>query len=139
MIFGQSKPGGTLMPAIICDVCGQPITRAGLGAAVFRSRGLGEEELYTIKHVHKGTCHDTAEAELTGGRRGPWVELTDHLSQVITSAGLTFDTLLMKEVNWLLPQLTPQQRVEIESQVTALIEVLQRAGLHSPLWDGPTE
>jgi hypothetical protein len=104
---------------------------------VFRSEGLGEDELYQVKHVHEGPCHDRAEAELVGDRGAPWRELTDHLNEVVTSTGLTFDRLVMKEVGWLSLHLTPDQYAAIEGRLAAVTQLLKEYGLASPFWDGP--
>lgn len=98
MIRGQSKRDGTLAAVVVCDVCNRVIDNAGKAAMVYRSPGLGEDEFYTVMHVHKGECFDRAEVELAGKDGAPWCELTDHINEVITSTGLTFDKLVMKEV-----------------------------------------
>ena len=104
---------------------------------VFRSRGLGEDELYQVKHVHKGACHDRAETELVGDAGAPWRELTDHLNEVVVSTGLTFDNLVMKEVGWMHGYLTPEQNAAIQQRLSAVTKLLKEFGLASPLWDGP--
>ena len=68
MIRIQSEGGveRRITPIFVCDVCNEPITDVGAGAAVFRDRGQGEDELHIVKHVHKGDCYNRAEAQLVG-------------------------------------------------------------------------
>lgn len=70
---------------ICCDVCGSWIDDAGLAAAVFRRMSV-EGETTEVLHVHKGRCHDVAEARL-GGETG-WHEMRQHLYHVTSNTGL---------------------------------------------------
>ncbi len=85
----QSRGGRErlIAPVFACDVCGEAITDVGAGAVVFRGLGVGEDELLELMHVHKGRCHDRAEARMTGSS-GPWHELSDHVSEIIAEVGI---------------------------------------------------
>ena len=135
MILMQSKRD-RMQAVFVCDVCKQVIEDAGKGAVVFRSQGLGEEELYHPIHVHKGRCHDQAEATFAKGSSAPWHELMDHLNDVACGAGLTFKDMLLKEVSWCMSALTPQQYGAICEKIDELADRLRDSGISSRLWDG---
>src|SRR5437762_2067719 len=77
---------GLSTPRFVCDVCGDAIGAAGWGAAVIRGDGM--EPLY----VHKGRCHDVAEALLLArGVELGWIELNEYLIRLLEGVGYTVD------------------------------------------------
>lgn len=84
---------GRLVPAIICDICHSRITDAMKAAAVNGSMlNVDEEVPDRVLHVHKGKCHDTAEAQLgTPDSPAGWEELSTHLYFLCYNVGLTPD------------------------------------------------
>jgi hypothetical protein len=83
---------GRSAPLLVCDVCAQPIRDAGLAAAVF-PRSDVEGEIFSVLHVHKGACHDRAEADLDGAAGAPWQELRHHLVYLLGNVGLDDESL----------------------------------------------
>ena len=82
--------GLDIRPVFSCDVCNQLIADIQYAAAVYRNDGVGEGELLTVLHVHKGSCHDEAERRFAGEDRAPWAELADHVEELLASVGDTF-------------------------------------------------
>ena len=76
---------GRYCPMVLCDVCKEPITDAGM-AAVVQEPTNEPEAILKIQHVHKRACHNTAEAAMhaTG-----WEELETHLAQLCWNVGFT--------------------------------------------------
>jgi hypothetical protein len=123
-----------IMPVFVCDICGNAITDIRSGAVVFRNRGVGEDELLELLHVHKGNCHDQAEARLTPGASGPWHELEDHLGELAAGMGVTIRKLINKTVSWTCC-LDPNQYNALQDRITELGNWLREHGISSPLWD----
>lgn len=123
-----------ITPVFVCDICGKQITNIGGGAVVFRNRGVGEDELLELLHVHKGKCHDQAEAQLVGGDKGPWHELADHLNAIAAGMGVTIRDMINKEAGWT-GALTPGQHNALQGRITKLGDWLRAHGVSSPLWD----
>lgn len=81
---------GRNCPVFVCHACGDPITDASLGAAVFR---LGVE-MSDVLFAHKGACHRTVEGRLgTGGAAVGWEELSNHLHQLVFNSGMCISDL----------------------------------------------
>jgi hypothetical protein len=119
-------------PVFVCDICHEPITKVGKGAAAFRSNGLGEGETYKVLHVHKGGCHNTAEKQVVGERGGVWHELADHLNDVAVGLGVTIRSMVNREVAWA-AVLTPTENAELQERLLQLTEWLRQHGIDSPL------
>lgn len=92
-MFKVLEKDGRTVPMICCDVCGSWIDEIGHGAAVFASpqqNGDVEEVLM----VHKGACHDKAEAQLRAkGKSTGWQELNRHLRNALHNGGLSAETI----------------------------------------------
>lgn len=74
---------------LCCAVCGGQIIRATLAAVVFRgSHKCQVGALETPMIVHKGRCHDQAEASLGGKSETGWLELSTWLAQLYENAGV---------------------------------------------------
>jgi hypothetical protein len=136
MIKFQSRGGREhlIFPVFTCDVCGQAIADVGSGAVVFRGFGVGGGELLELMHVHKGRCHDQAEARMCGSR-GPWHELADHVKEIQAGLGITIRDMINREVGWSCA-LTPSEHFELQRRITRLFRWLRARGVSSPLWDG---
>ena len=81
-------------PLVCCNVCGSWIDDAALGAAVFAHLGFEDGATQQVQLVHKGACHDTAEAQLrTKGVGVSWQELKRYLVDALHNSGVTIDTL----------------------------------------------
>lgn len=81
------------VPLLCCAVCGSWIDDAGLGAALFSSLG-GDGDTKEVVLVHKGACHDGAEASLRSkGLQTGWLELRRYLADAAHNAGLTLEVL----------------------------------------------
>ena len=77
------------VPLLCCATCGSWIDDAGLGAAVFASLG-DHGDTTEVALVHKGACHDKAEAALRAkGLSVGWLELRRYLADALYNAGLT--------------------------------------------------
>lgn len=63
---------------IACDMCGEVIHDSSMAVAVCRSNGRAW-------HLHKGTCHGTAELADPTCRDG-FMELQEHLSQAMSNS-----------------------------------------------------
>lgn len=83
---------GRSAPILLCDYCEERITDAGMGAAVFQPASESTE-LQPVLHVHKGRCHDSADAKCGGRTGGDWVELDRHLLQLLFNSGIDLDRL----------------------------------------------
>jgi len=82
---------GTLIPVIICDICGKQIKDAQMGAVVHSLTDLSEQQKLDVLYAHKGACHDAAEKQFVkGNRRGSgWEELSIHLYYLCYNTGMT--------------------------------------------------
>lgn len=86
-------------PIIMCDLCGQKIDDAIIGAAIFNNRTPGGDRLpdgsvIDVLHAHKGECHDLAETKLGGKELTGWIELERHVRYVLHNSGLDLQELL---------------------------------------------
>lgn len=81
---------GRYAPLLLCDTCGKRIENSGMGAAV-HANGREEGEYLDVLHVHKGQCHDKAEADLGGTSSVGWEELNVHLLHLTHNAGFTLE------------------------------------------------
>lgn len=71
---------GTYATQVCCDVCGELILDRPMAVAVRSETG-------PAWHLHKGACHDTADAI---NERSPdgWMTLEEHLRQAWWNAGI---------------------------------------------------
>ena len=93
---------GRSAPVLVCDSCCERITDAGMAAAVFQPASE-RTELQPVLHVHKGRCHDKADAKCGGRTGGNWVELDRHLLQLFLNSGVNaerFGELLAQDARW---------------------------------------
>lgn len=82
---------GEIIPVIVCDVCNKRIEEVMKAAAVNLSiLDLGKIPTKVL-HVHKGECHDLAEARVKEqyGHYAGWEELSMHLYYLCYNLGLT--------------------------------------------------
>lgn len=85
---------GVAIPMLVCDLCGEAITKAENGAAVFHSM-YEDGERIKILHAHKNldgySCFDDAEKIVgcTHDRKPIWQEMRTHLLHLTESAGMT--------------------------------------------------
>ena len=86
--------GGMTGPVIYCDCCGKRIDDASR-AAVLAAAKTQEKHTSAVLYVHKGKCHEKAEAQV--GSHG-WQELSRHLLQLIYNAGLSLEDLEARRV-----------------------------------------
>lgn len=87
------RKDGRTVPLLCCDVCGSWIDDAGLAAAVFPLLGP-QGDTKAVQLVHKGVCHDKAEAALRAQGLGTgWHELKRYLPDALHNAGLTLEAL----------------------------------------------
>ena len=93
MIVSVSEEG-RYAPVLICDICEQRITDAGLAGVVSRTDQAGGVELNEVLYAHKGRCLDAAEEKLGGYRVTGWRELSDHLIDLLYNCGLTVEKLV---------------------------------------------
>ena len=133
MIKFQSRGGDErlIVPVFACDVCGVVITDVGSGAVVFRGLGVGEDELLDLLHVHKGRCHDRAEAILCGRERAPWFELSDHVNDLLGGLGITIQEMINRETDWSCA-LTPSDHRELQRRIADLSTWLRAHSISSP-------
>lgn len=122
-----------LTPVFVCDICEQPIMDLTGGAVVFRNRGVGEDELLELLHVHKGVCDQQAVARISGQGHTPWHELADHLNEIAYGAGATIRGMIEREVSWSV-DLSSNDQEELQRRVSDLRDWLCEHGLHSRLW-----
>lgn len=81
------------VPILCCDVCDSWIDDADYGAAVFPALS-GEGEVGQAMIVHKGVCHDKAEATLrASGCATGWQELRRYLIDGLHNAGLSLEKM----------------------------------------------
>lgn len=70
-----------------CDICGERIENAGGAAAVY-SLAVAPNSDSDVLHVHKRECHSAADARIRQqGGRPAWVEMQEHLAQLIHNTG----------------------------------------------------
>ncbi|KJH69643.1 hypothetical protein [Aliterella atlantica] len=89
VIFEQKE--GVIIPVIACDVCNKRIEDVMQAAAVNLSiLDMGKTPTKVL-HVHKGKCHDLAEAQVKEqhGHYAGWEELSTHLYYLCYNLGLT--------------------------------------------------
>jgi len=80
---------GMYAPVIICDICGKAIDNASLAAVIDCERpNVGE--MTEVRHVHKGKCHDLADARWS---ELPWAEMDVHLLNLINNVGSSLEKL----------------------------------------------
>lgn len=85
------------VPIVCCAVCGSWIDQIGLGAAVFQSPAR-DGDTSEVMLVHKGACHDKAEATLSaGGRSVGWHTLARFLMDACHNSGLTVEEMVERE------------------------------------------
>ena len=80
---------GMTGPVIYCDTCGKRIEDASR-AVVLAAEKIEEKQTSEVLYVHKGKCHDKAEAKI--GSNG-WQELSRHLLQLVYNVGLSIEDL----------------------------------------------
>jgi hypothetical protein len=82
---------GRYAPQVICDTCGQAITRPAMAAVVYNMEGKGDR---TCLFVHKGPCHDAADERIraAGGFPG-WDELGTWVANLLHNTGFDDDEL----------------------------------------------
>lgn len=84
MFYSENK----WIPRLVCDACGLDITNAGMAVALHRMKGVENNSLIDVFHVHKGKCDDLL-AERPGGQLEGSQEMKDHLWYVCHNAGFT--------------------------------------------------
>ena len=88
------RKDGRTVPLACCDVCGSWIDDAELAAAVFAHIGPEEGDTQEVQVVHKGACHDKAEAQLQATGTGVgWLELKHFLADMLYNSGLPIAAL----------------------------------------------
>jgi hypothetical protein len=81
---------GRVTPLICCDVCGAWIDDAEFGAVVYPHLDFLEGSTQDVQIVHKGACHDAAEAKLATAETGvAWLELKSWLADAVHNSGVT--------------------------------------------------
>lgn len=79
---------GRSAPIVVCDVCGDMISDYAEGGVVFPDPPAGANNVHVeALHIHKGACHDKAEARFQDGRCG-WDELGLHLYRLCANTGI---------------------------------------------------
>lgn len=72
MILREGRCG----PLVVCDICGDMISDADEGVAVFQGEPH-ENSKFDVIHAHKDRCHTLAEKRI--GSTADWQELGLHL------------------------------------------------------------
>lgn len=77
---------GLLCSFFVCDVCHEPITNVRKALiAMPGCFGRQPGEPIQVKHVHKGACQHTVQAE--AGRNYGDLELRDHIASLLLNTG----------------------------------------------------
>jgi hypothetical protein len=77
---------GENVPCLACDTCGQRIDDGCLAAAVWKPMSQ-DGRTNPVFFVHKGKCHDRADA--SSGEKLPWIELALHFALLMRNMGVT--------------------------------------------------
>lgn len=62
-MISVTEEEGELCPIILCDGCDERITESDDSVCLYPF-GKTEDEIVSVKHAHKGVCHDQVEETL---------------------------------------------------------------------------